>query len=335
MVLVMDSSPKVSIIIPVYNVEDYVEECLRSALNQTYQSIEIVIVNDGSTDNSVKICNDLIKEDSRASLLSKPNGGLSSARNFGLEHARGEFVFFLDGDDVVDERAIECLVAAQEAYSVDLVAARLGKTAKGDRFYGEAVRTGDIVDGEALLEMMLHLNGETGSACGKLILRSLFDDLCFPEGQLFEDFGVMARLFSRASKAFVSPAIVYGYTTRDGSITGKKSYGLHHVEGMEASLDVVRRIVTDSANRVSLDDLRCFEAFCALRIASKLSKKTLHEEEWAKRYLTYAKKLSRSVVFAKSLSLSWRLRCILFGVSSSLYRAIYKLYGKATGKVVG
>ena len=98
---------KYSIIVPVYNVEQYLEECVCSLINQTYLDIEIILVNDGSTDNSKLICKELAKKDNRIKLIDKPNGGLSSARNAGIKVAEGEYILFVDSDDCLDLTAIE------------------------------------------------------------------------------------------------------------------------------------------------------------------------------------------------------------------------------------
>lgn len=330
----MISQPKVSIIIPIYNVEQFVENCVSSALNQTYKNIEIILIDDGSTDSSSVICEGLIENYSQADLFHKPNGGLSSARNFGLSKAKGQFVFFLDGDDQIDSHAIENLVELALKHDVDLVTSQLIKIAENNSFEGSTNNDGVVVSGSDLLRMMLLLNGESGSACGKLISTKQFDGLSFPEGQLFEDFGVMATVFSKTPHAFVSKSKLYGYTTRRGSITGQKSYDNRHVKGMEASIKVVESVVSDLPVDLS-NELFCYKAFGKLRVASKLSKQMLRENKWAKDYETLSKKYARSLVFKNEVPVVWRLRCLLYGVSTNLYSSVYNLYGWISGKVVG
>lgn len=330
----MTSNPKVSIIIPVFNVEEHINACISSALSQTYSDLEVVIVDDGSTDKSVQICGRLVEGISYAHLLHKDNGGLSSARNYGLKHANGDYVFFLDGDDVIDAQTIENMVNMLELNDVSLVSAHLGKTAKDEVFHGSISNKGEIVSGVEQLKKMLLLEGETGSACGKLFVRSCFDEVQFPEGQLFEDFGVMAAIFSKSPRIFSSQSVVYGYTTRPGSITGSSDYDLAHIEGMEASLATVKSVVF--AKHLELvSELNCFEAFCRLRVASKVSTEIMRDNTWAKEYVELTKKVCRRVACNDEVSLMWRIRCALFGFSFKLYRLTYKLYGRLSGKVVG
>ena len=100
----------VSIVIPVYNAEIYLKKCINSILTQTYKNIQIILVNDGSTDNSAKICEDFLKKDNRIKLINKTNGGVSSARNMGIYNCEGDYIVFVDSDDWIDSRHIEYLV---------------------------------------------------------------------------------------------------------------------------------------------------------------------------------------------------------------------------------
>ena len=111
---------KVSIIIPVYNVEKYLEKCIKSVLNQTYQNLEIILVDDGSKDKSAIICDEYMVKDNRITVIHKQNGGLSSARNAGIEVATGEAVFFLDSDDYISKECIEKLVKLMKKNSADI-----------------------------------------------------------------------------------------------------------------------------------------------------------------------------------------------------------------------
>ena len=110
--------PKISIIVPVYNVEQYLERCVESLMNQSYKNIEILLINDGSTDNSGKLCDEIAKRDSRIAVYHKENGGLSDARNYGVDKATADFVGFVDSDDYVDEDMYEVLLSNLLKYDV-------------------------------------------------------------------------------------------------------------------------------------------------------------------------------------------------------------------------
>lgn len=325
--------PKVSIVVPMYNVGDCAIACLRSLMGQTYRNVEIIVVDDGATDDTAAICARTIDGDGRARLVHKENGGLSSARNFGLANVTGDFVTFVDGDDVLDEWAVGHLVALAQETEALLVTCECKKIDSTEDFGGQEVGYGKVVSGDELLRMMLLLDGESGSACGKLYAKELFPLLAFPEGQLFEDFGVEATVFSSIDKVCISSAELYGYLTREGSITTDKKYGDKHLDGMKASLSVVRDVVVD---KQELEDaFTCFEAFCSLRVASRLDPSKCANKERAKDCISEARKRCRAVASSPLASRTWRIRCRLFAISPALHNFAYCLYGKLTGKVVG
>ena len=326
-------TPKVSIVVPMYNVGECAVACLRSLMGQTYKNIEIIIVDDGATDDTAAICARTIEGDERAILLHKENGGLSSARNFGLAHVSGDFVTFVDGDDLLDEWAVGHMVALAQKTGAPLVTCEYKKIESTDDFGGQEVGQASVVSGEELLGMLLLLDGESGSACAKLYAKELFPLLAFPEGQLFEDFGVEATVFANIEAACISGAQLYGYLAREGSITANKRYGDRHLEGMEASLGVVRDIVSSKADLI--EAFACFETFCSLRVASRLDLAKCDNKERARAYIAEARRRCRAVASSPLASKTWRIRCRLFAASPVFHNFAYALYGKLTGKVVG
>lgn len=325
--------PRVSIIVPMYNIGAFACSCVSSLLAQTYANIEIIIVDDGSTDNTIQLIERVVQDDSRVKIFHKDNGGLSSARNFGVERCVGDYITFVDGDDVLDSRMIELLVKIALEKEVALVTCRYKKISSSVDFRCGELGSVELVSGDRLLEKMLLLDGESGSACAKLYARVLKSLLVFPEGQLFEDFGVEANIFSKIDKACVFEAELYGYLAREGSITTNKKYGDDQLDGMRASLDTVRRVVGGIPDLI--DAFACFEAFCSLRIASRLDLSKCSDRESAKAFITQARKQCRAVAFGSLACRTWRYRCFLFAVSPAMHNIAYSLYGKLTGRVIG
>lgn len=331
--MVSDCVPKVSIIVPVYNVGLYAVDCLHSLLNQDYKNLEIIVVDDGSTDDTASICSQVVADDCRAMILHKDNGGLSSARNFGLASASGDYLMYVDGDDVLERRAVSQLVGLAQKTGAPLVTCQYKKIRSAHDIGESENGSSRVVSGDELLEMMLRLNGESGSAWGKLYSIELATLLAFPMGQLFEDFGVEATIFAHIDKACVSDSELYGYMTREDSITTVKKYGDKHMEGMEASLAVVRNLV--AAKPELQDAFLCFEAFCSLRVAARLDLSRCSDKGRAASYIAEARKRCRAAASSSLASKTWRARCALFAASPALHNFAYIFYGKLTGKVIG
>ena len=209
--------PKVSIIVPVYNVENYIERCLESLVNQTLQDIEIIVVNDGSTDNSEKIINKYIeKYDGKIKLVSKQNGGLSDARNYGMKYATGEYIAFLDSDDYVDITIYEKMYKKAVEDDCDFVECDFiwkydNKEVKDDGYIYKNKH-----------EMLANARVV---AWNKLIKRELIQDtrIQFPKGLRYEDVEFFYKLLPHIQKfGFVKEYLIY-YTQRDNSIVNTQN----------------------------------------------------------------------------------------------------------------
>lgn len=212
---------KVSVIVPVYNVERYVEKCVRSILDQSYQNIEIIIVDDGSTDDSYDVCTDLRKESpDKIKLFKKENGGLSSARNFGLSQAQGEYISFVDSDDIVSQDFIEKLVSLLEETSSSVSCCQIAKFNNEEKpKFNHMVEHSEYNTKKAI--ELLVTNKISSHAWNKLYVASLFQNIEFPIDRNYEDIFIMYKIFRNAKKvALYNNAKLYGYLQRKGSITG-------------------------------------------------------------------------------------------------------------------
>ncbi len=209
--------PLVSVIVPVYNVAAYVEECVRSITAQTYRNLEIILVDDGSTDGSGALCDELAKEDSRIRVLHTPNGGVARTRNVGVSAARGALLTFVDGDDALLPDCIERLAALQRETGAELTATDFYRDEKtlGNK---KTERYALLSPSDVVLEM---LNEKfTVSPWGKLYKRSLFDGIVFPDGFIYEDYFAIPRVAAKANKVAYLDAYLYYYRPNGQSITG-------------------------------------------------------------------------------------------------------------------
>lgn len=211
--------PLVTVIIPVYNVEKYLRQALDSVVNQTYSNLEIIIVNDGSTDSSLNICEEYSKKDNRIVLISVPNGGLGAARNHGLEKATGEYIVFLDSDDFCPLNAIEMMFNSYENEGVDLVVGVCqimidnGNTLVPQK---SSYRKREVISGIELIRSLLI---GASSACARLYKRSLWEGLRFPVGVINEDEPILIEVYSRCKKVLMLDEVTYYYRKRLNSIT--------------------------------------------------------------------------------------------------------------------
>ena len=207
---------KVSIVVPVYNVQDYVLRCLESLKKQTYKEIEIVIVDDGSTDKSGKICDEFAKKEKRAKVFHKKNGGLSDARNYGISKSSGELIAFVDSDDYVGEGFIDEMVDVMENDGSDIVVCG----------YDKSLPEGGVVNGpEAVYNCLIRQDNVDIVAWNKLYKKLLFTDnrITFPKGEKHEDLLTTHKIMSKAQKVSYLDKALYFYEDREGSITNAET----------------------------------------------------------------------------------------------------------------
>lgn len=240
---ILDQRPTVSIIIPIYNVENYIEKCIDSAVNQTYGKIEIICVNDGSTDNSMKIVQKKVNNDIRVQIVNIENSGLSVARNIGLERAEGKYIMFLDSDDYLTLDAIENLLECAEKNSTDILffgAETVFENKKVERqhseyaeYYNRNSEYPQVYEGEELFVNLMNSYDFKPSACLMLIKRQFLESVHvkFYPGILHEDNLFTVQLLHYAKRAMVMDRIFYKRLVRGGSITSgekgiKRAYGL-------------------------------------------------------------------------------------------------------------
>lgn len=207
----------VSVIVPVYNVEDYLEECIASIRRQTYTEIEIILIDDGSTDTSSALCDSISREDYRIRVIHKKNGGLSSARNAGMEVAKGKYYLFVDSDDIISETMVHDLVLTAETGGYKMVVSRITLDVKNLYSGGQPERI--VKSAKAVLESILAERCISTSASGKLYDASLWNDIRFPEGRIFEDYATVYKTVIKSEKICFVDACHYYYRQNPKGIT--------------------------------------------------------------------------------------------------------------------
>ena len=229
----------ISIIVPVYNVEKYLEECLDSLRNQSYDNLEIIMINDGTQDDSVKICNEFCKKDNRFILIEQNNMGLGMARNTGLNNMHGQYVFFVDSDDYIDKKCIEILYQNMIDFSADISMCSYVKFEDGTTTNNSIInRPRVLTKKEMILDLSttgLHNRSERiVLACNKLMKVEIFDQLRFPN-KIHEDEFMIHNYILQARKIVWTDAQLYYYRQHAASITGKNNKkDLKHLVVLEA-----------------------------------------------------------------------------------------------------
>lgn len=223
MVMVGKIMDLISVIVPVYNVENYIDECVNSLINQTYVDIEIILVDDGSTDNSGILCDNFAKIDSRIKSLHKSNGGLSDARNYGINHSSGKYIMFVDSDDVVDKNIVyELHEHLKYNLDSDLVVSQLTHFYDGkDPNYFHSLNT-KLMTNEEAIEDFLYQKVIPTSACGKLYKKDILTDIRFVKDQRFEDNEFVFKILLNSNNIIFSESKLYAYRHRENSITTTK-----------------------------------------------------------------------------------------------------------------
>lgn len=206
-----------TIIVPVYNVENFIDECIQSILNQSMTNIEIILVNDGSTDSSGQKCNEWSRHDNRIKVIHKKNGGLSSSRNVGLDHAKGKYISFVDSDDIIDLKFVETLVHELKD-NVELAVAPINlffEDGTIKEFY--KAKELKIHSTEYIVDILNHRIDN--SVCNKMFIREKIGQLRFKEGIINEDFPFMISYLNSISNVALTNKHPYYYRQRTGSIT--------------------------------------------------------------------------------------------------------------------
>ena len=217
----------VSVIVPVYQVEQYLEACVRSVLAQTCPDWELILVDDGSPDKSGAICDAFAKEDPRIRVIHQENQGLAAARNRGIEAAGGEQLLFLDSDDTWDPDLLEALLKAQQAEEADLVMFPLSyEDEAGRKLESPPFPSALSLSGEEMLEKLCREgNPQFVTAVNRLYPRRLWEMLRFPEGRFHEDEFTAHRIYAACRKIVLIESPCYRYRQRGGSITRQEKPG--------------------------------------------------------------------------------------------------------------
>lgn len=312
----------ISVIVPVYKVEKYLKKCVDSIRNQTYQNLEILLVDDGSPDECPAMCDAYADEDSRIKVIHKENGGLSDARNVGIKKAKGKWIFFLDSDDYIHTELIDTLHKEAMKENADMAMSSMyyymdGTTIQIDQLEGcekEVFVKPDIVS-------QIYSNSAVDFivACSKLIKRDVWGDLQFPVGKLHEDEFVAAELLDRIQRCVFVKLRWYFYLQRNDSITGFKSKKNYYdkIEAKTKRVNYFRERAYDALFAKAVRDLQQDYMSLYMNLDDKLF--DAYELRQIKNNFRKIPKTKHSYIKAKKTDGFYSK---IFGISPRLYRKV-------------
>ncbi|MFD0829839.1 glycosyltransferase family 2 protein [Neobacillus sp. M.A.Huq-85] len=220
-------NPKVSIIVPIYKVEKYLSRCIESILEQTYTNLEIILVDDGSPDQCGEIAEQFAEKDNRIVVFHKENGGLSDARNFGMQFTTGEYTMFVDSDDWLEESMVENMVFTSKKYNADVVQSAFYYAYNQHLLFDNRIYSQNdppvVLDNQSLMRQLVINETVKNFAWGKLYKTKMIEDLPFKKGVLFEDVFWAHKVMQRVNTFVILNSPLYNYFQRDDSIVANYS----------------------------------------------------------------------------------------------------------------
>lgn len=317
--------PLISVIVPIYKVEKYLSKCIESIIAQEYSNIEIILVDDGSPDNCGKICDDFATKDTRIKVIHKENGGLSSARNAGIDIATGEYLGFVDSDDSIEPFMYKKLISSIIENKTKLAVCAVNYVFENGKILtksnlGENC-TFDFY--QAMIEMNSHRIFDMG-AWSKLYHRDLFFDLRFPEGKLSEDYYIMYKIFDRAQKISYVSTPCYNYLQRQNSITHNVRINHDHEYAAKEQMEYLEK---------KYPELKVLGhtayASAALTVYDSYIKNAVScPQKDIKHFKSVVRENRQYIKNADFLSKSKKVQFQLFSISTAMYNIVFKVYRK-------
>ena len=317
----------ISVIIPVYNVERYLRRCLNSVINQTYKDLEIILIDDGSIDSSGKICDEYSNIDERIVVIHKKNHGLSSARNKGLDVAKGKYIGFVDSDDFIHPQMYELLYKAITEKKLDMVSCKTRDTdsenVKMEQYNDiEELQKMEIVSKKDIFDNFSNKYYERiwMTAMHKLYKRKIFDDIRFMEGKIYEDEFIFHHIIDKCTNVGIMQTVLYYYYLSSNSITRSK-FTKSRFDIIDATYDRFNFFLEKKvSNEIDYWGTKCIGQII------EMWHKVYFEELTYKKYFkkTYIKKLRDKKLLKCSLSIKQRIHIWFVELFPEIEASIYK-----------
>lgn len=319
----------ISVVIPIYKVELYLERCVQSVLKQTYCNLEIILVDDGSPDNCPEMCDVYAQQDSRIKVIHKENGGLSDARNVGIDIAKGKYITFIDSDDYVKETYVEYLYKLIKEFGCRMSIALHQVIYESGKIFSWDTTKRLSMSAEKCMERILYHDILDISAWGKLYELSLFKSVRYPKGKLFEDAGTTYKLIVQCDNIACGFESQYYYMIRSNSIvTGVFNINkLDMIEMTDQMASTLKKVYPNLEDAILRRQV--YARFTTLRQLVE-SKERYYDKE--KELISYIKKNASMVMHNPKAPKRDKFAIVLACLGAEFFKNSWKLYCKFTGR---
>ncbi len=320
----MSGNSLISIVIPVYNVKTYLPWCLDSVLSQTYANIEVILIDDGSTDGSELVCDEYALRDSRIRVIHQVNAGPSVARNNALDLISGEYVTFVDGDDLIHPRYIETLYGnlCNNDAQISSVTFKLIREDVMGIVDCDIIGELKVFSAECAVAQVLYQNKMDSGTWGKLYKRELFDGIRFPENKLYEDLSALPKLYEKATTIVHQLAPIYYYRQRNTSLMN--SFSLKRSDVLDVTDEIVEQVKIHHPSLLPAAYDRKFSA--NMNILWLMSTTGISSDEIVNRCWSNIKELRLSSLFNRRVRLKNKIGAIASFGGLWLLCRIFKLF---------
>ena len=322
----------ISVIVPVYKVEKYLNKCIESIVNQTYKNLEIILVDDGSPDECGKICDNYAQKDMRIKVIHKENGGLSDARNAGIEVASGIYIAFVDSDDYVSYDYIEYMYKMLINGNAKLAICGVQEIWKNTRIEEENNINMEELTPKEAFENLLFDKGIKVSAYAKLYHKSLWEENRFPKGKVYEDTAIIYKVIEEAKKIVYGSKKCYYYIARVGSISKQQGYNRNEEDYIEHTKKMLEFIEKEYPElKIAIHR---FDLYAKFRILRMLIFTEPRNRKMEKEIIREIKKNQREVFFCKKTPRRDKIAILLLNLGLPIFKFMWLVYCKKTGRVV-
>ena len=326
-----EKAPLISIVIPIYNVEKYLSACIDSVLAQTYTNLEVILVDDGSTDYCGAICDRYGEKDSRIIVIHQKNKGLSGARNSAIDVAKGQYIGFVDSDDTIEPKMFEILLGNIQKYNAKV--SICGRKNVDEKVNITKIRyvhdTELLMDGKnAIIEMNSHKSFDM-SSCDKLFAIELWKDIRYPEGKISEDYFVIFHLLDKAKRIVWTPEPLYNYLQRNNSISRNDIIKQDFIEASERQMLYIQEKYPD----IDFVGKSAYASACLTIYDLYLKRKLKCPSNVKKSFQEIVKSCLYSIKINSTLSINKKFQAYLFVASPYLYNIVFRIFKKIHGEL--